>query len=287
MMPFPLGLWRLFHHGGEFAFALHDGGEGAGFMDIENDDWQIVLTRQADSGGIHHGQITRQHIKIGQRFVALGIGLLARIGGVDAIHLRALEERIAIHLSRAQGGCRIGGEEGVARAGGENHHAALFHVSFGAAANEVSRAAALLTGQDIFAVERHLKHGLLDWPSVEEAMWDAIGKIAGQPLCRLMGGASLDTVPVYFTYVWPIPQDEVLPKAHGDQAGLVRQAGFKAMKIQMFPDIDLPMVTVNATLLGAAPEQMEVEVARKIENESNVRHRKDNASNNITTRCLV
>jgi len=42
--------------------------------------------------------------------------------------------------------------------------------------------------------------------------------------------------------------------------------GFKAMKIQLFPDVDLPMVTVTATLPGASPDQMEVEVARKIEN---------------------
>jgi multidrug efflux pump subunit AcrB len=41
---------------------------------------------------------------------------------------------------------------------------------------------------------------------------------------------------------------------------------FKAMKIQMFPDIDLPMITVTATLPGASPDQMEAEVARKIEN---------------------
>lgn len=41
---------------------------------------------------------------------------------------------------------------------------------------------------------------------------------------------------------------------------------FKAMKIQMFPDIDLPMVTVTATLPGASPDQLEAEVARKIEN---------------------
>ena len=103
----------------------------------------------------------------------------------------------------------------------------------GANLNDVTGARALLTGQNLFAVERHLKNGLLDWPSVEEAMWDAIGRIAGQPLCRLLGGASLDTMPVYFTYVWPIPHDQLPPKAQGDQAGLVRQAGFKAMKIQM------------------------------------------------------
>ncbi len=41
---------------------------------------------------------------------------------------------------------------------------------------------------------------------------------------------------------------------------------FRAMKIQQFPDIDLPTVTVSATLPGAAPAQLETEVARKIEN---------------------
>jgi multidrug efflux pump subunit AcrB len=47
---------------------------------------------------------------------------------------------------------------------------------------------------------------------------------------------------------------------------LLGMAAFKAMKIQQFPDIDLPMVTVTASLPGAAPAQMETEVARKIEN---------------------
>ena len=42
--------------------------------------------------------------------------------------------------------------------------------------------------------------------------------------------------------------------------------GFKSMKNQQFPDIDLPMIVVSATLPGAAPAQMETEVARKLEN---------------------
>ena len=46
-------------------------------------------------------------------------------------------------------------------------------------------------------------------------------------------------------------------------AGLL---SFKAMKVQNFPDIDLPTVMVSATLPGAAPAQLETEVARKIEN---------------------
>ncbi len=47
---------------------------------------------------------------------------------------------------------------------------------------------------------------------------------------------------------------------------LIGIVGFMAMKIQQFPDIDLPTVTVVASLPGAAPAQMETEVARKIEN---------------------
>ena len=41
---------------------------------------------------------------------------------------------------------------------------------------------------------------------------------------------------------------------------------FRAMRIQQFMDIDLPTVTVTASLPGAAPGQLETEVARKIEN---------------------
>ncbi len=46
-------------------------------------------------------------------------------------------------------------------------------------------------------------------------------------------------------------------------AGLV---SFKMSGVQDFPDIELPMVTISANLPGAAPAQLETEVARKIEN---------------------
>jgi hydrophobe/amphiphile efflux-1 (HAE1) family protein len=41
---------------------------------------------------------------------------------------------------------------------------------------------------------------------------------------------------------------------------------FNAMKVQNFPDIDLPTVSVTASLPGAAPAQLETDVARKLEN---------------------
>ncbi len=45
-------------------------------------------------------------------------------------------------------------------------------------------------------------------------------------------------------------------------AGLL---SFRGSAVQDFPDIELPIVTVNALLAGAAPAQLETEVARKIE----------------------
>ncbi|HWT72992.1 MAG TPA: efflux RND transporter permease subunit [Oxalicibacterium sp.] len=47
--------------------------------------------------------------------------------------------------------------------------------------------------------------------------------------------------------------------------GLAGLLAFKFNAVQDFPDIELPVVTVTATLPGAAPAQLETEVARKIE----------------------
>src|SRR5687768_15657877 len=41
--------------------------------------------------------------------------------------------------------------------------------------------------------------------------------------------------------------------------------GFSAIKVQNFPDIDFPIITVTAELPGASPPQIESDVARKIE----------------------
>ena len=46
-------------------------------------------------------------------------------------------------------------------------------------------------------------------------------------------------------------------------AGII---SFQSMSVQDFPDIELPVVSISASLPGAAPAQMETEIARKIEN---------------------
>src|SRR5512138_2176226 len=47
---------------------------------------------------------------------------------------------------------------------------------------------------------------------------------------------------------------------------IVGVMSFRAMKIQQFPDVELPNIIVSTSLPGAAPAQMETEVARRIEN---------------------
>lgn len=41
---------------------------------------------------------------------------------------------------------------------------------------------------------------------------------------------------------------------------------FSSMKVQNFPDLDVPMISIVASLPGASPEQLETDVAKKIEN---------------------
>ena len=53
---------------------------------------------------------------------------------------------------------------------------------------QLADARAALTGKDLFSVEDHLKNGLGTYGGVEHAIWDAIGKIARQPVYKLLGG---------------------------------------------------------------------------------------------------
>src|SRR5476649_1826622 len=63
-----------------------------------------------------------------------------------------------------------------------------------------------------------------------------VNRLGGQPVCRLLGGASPTTQPVYIPYVWPGTngQETITPKSQAEQAKIVKAAGFKAMKIQIF-----------------------------------------------------
>jgi len=98
-----------------------------------------------------------------------------------------------------------------------------------------------LVGKDLFAIEDHLKAGLVEWGGIEHAIWDAIGKIAGQPVYKLLGG-SKTSIRAYLTCVWPgkdvgrdyslDDQSQVPYSAQAEMAARIKKAGFKGMKIR-------------------------------------------------------
>jgi D-galactarolactone cycloisomerase len=93
----------------------------------------------------------------------------------------------------------------------------------------------VLVGKDLFNVDGQLREGLWRWGGVEHAVWDAIGKVAGQPVYKLLGGPK-DRVNAYLTCVWPGPADQqqVPFQDQVKMAVKIKDAGFKGMKIRVW-----------------------------------------------------
>lgn len=206
-------------------------------------------------------------VMAGVALAGMSRGALADTGAAPKVRITAIES-FDIQLPKANGG-RVFRPTYRGMTAGRNNvvkvstDAGVSGYSFlGAKLHEVPGAAAFLAGKDLFAVNAYLGGGLLNWPAVEEAMWDTIGRIAGQPLCRLFGGARLDVMPVYLTYVWPVPEDQVPPQAQANQAAQIRQAGFMAMKIQMMRTDYRRDVEAAALMLAAGGPGFRVMVDR-------------------------
>jgi L-alanine-DL-glutamate epimerase-like enolase superfamily enzyme len=92
-----------------------------------------------------------------------------------------------------------------------------------------------LIGSDLFAMEQHLQRGLIYQGPLEEALWDTIGRVVGQPIYRLLGG-SKTSFPVYVTAVWPGPTDQsqVPIKDQAVYAKRLKDAGFTGFKMRIF-----------------------------------------------------
>ena len=92
-----------------------------------------------------------------------------------------------------------------------------------------------LVGKDLFAIDEHRKMGLTPWVygGIEHAIWDAIGKIAGQPVHRLLGGGKT-SIKAYLTPVWRPGGDQshVPFKEQAEMAVKIKKAGFRGMKIR-------------------------------------------------------
>jgi D-galactarolactone cycloisomerase len=92
----------------------------------------------------------------------------------------------------------------------------------------------LLVGNDPYRIEEHLQRGLVRAASAEWALWDIIGKAAGQPVHRLLGHCR-DRIPVYLTIVWRNQRD-LTPAQQVDDLVRYVGLGFRAVKVQIWRD---------------------------------------------------
>ncbi|SMF06952.1 D-galactarolactone cycloisomerase [Tistlia consotensis] len=88
--------------------------------------------------------------------------------------------------------------------------------------------------------------------ALDIALWDAWGRIAGQPIHALLGGALRDRVPAYASG----PFLEAAPDRYGALAGEVERyaaAGFRAIKLRVGTDLatDASAIRQARSILGA------------------------------------
>ncbi len=91
----------------------------------------------------------------------------------------------------------------------------------------------MLIGQDPCAIERFLGLGLGRYALIEHALWDVIGKAAGMPVHRLLGGNKKRTK-FYLTMVWPgkADQSHLTPEQQGEDILRYNRLGYQAVKIR-------------------------------------------------------
>jgi L-alanine-DL-glutamate epimerase-like enolase superfamily enzyme len=69
--------------------------------------------------------------------------------------------------------------------------------------------------------------GMVAISAVDIALWDLLGKSAGQPVYRLLGGRTKPRIPVYASRLYSMPLDELAA-----EAARYKAEGFKAMKLR-------------------------------------------------------
>src|SRR5213082_1851202 len=85
-------------HDGAHRLAIHDLHQVAASADVEHDETQSVTAAQRDRGRIHHLEILVEDIHVTDTGEEHCGGVLPRVAGVDAVHLRALEHDVGADL---------------------------------------------------------------------------------------------------------------------------------------------------------------------------------------------
>ncbi len=115
--------------------------------------------------------------------------------------------------------------------------------------------AQLFVGADPLRIAAHVRtldtisfHAARYWP-FEAALWDIAGKVCGQPVATLFGGAA-DRLPAYASFGEPRP-----PAARAEAVLAARQAGFRAVKIRIARDqVQAGLAAVRAARQAAGPD---------------------------------
>src|ERR1043165_4396628 len=110
---------------GALIFTQHHPAQGVLLEDVEHVDRQLLVAAQRERGGVHDLEVLVDRLVEADLRVALRARVALRVVGVHPVHLGSLEHDLGAHLAAAQRCRRVGGEEGIAGAGGEDHHLAL------------------------------------------------------------------------------------------------------------------------------------------------------------------
>src|SRR5258706_12292257 len=109
--------------------AEDDAPQGILAEDVEHRDRQLLVAAQRQRRGVHHLELARDGLVEAEAGIARRARVVPRVGGIDAVHLGRLDHDLGPHFRAAQRRRSIGGEEGIAGAGGEDHHLALLEVA--------------------------------------------------------------------------------------------------------------------------------------------------------------
>ncbi len=108
------------------------------------------------------------------------------------------------------------------------------HEFYGAEEQCVQRMATYLVGEDPLLIEKHAGTARYLWPyfgtavwSVELALWDILGKVAGLPVYKLLGNARDEVVAYAST------GQNRTPAQRADDARRLRDEGFRAIKLRI------------------------------------------------------
>jgi L-alanine-DL-glutamate epimerase-like enolase superfamily enzyme len=182
--------------------------------------------------------------------------IVLRLDKVDATRADGTQDAFLVRVHTDEGVTGIGEAD-------TSPYVALTMVEMPASHSIARGIRELLVGEDPLATERlwqlvfhgtdHYGRGgaaLHVLSAIDMALWDIRGKVAGRPVCDLLGGRRLDEVPVYASEVMPETADEVRRIAESAVA-----AGYTALKLGWGPlgrslDHDVALIEAARATLG-------------------------------------